>query len=335
MERGVEIRKAQDVCYELLKNVDEICNRFNLSYWIDGGTLLGAERHGGFIPWDDDIDLCLPYSHYLILLEKIENELTDESKFLYFKNTRFKYWCEQYGDMLYLIDGVFPIKIDIIPVKFLPNDIDYLKIDDSLCQIAQIYLLGKAKNEGAILEQHQKYLPDKSSNLLKKKDEFMDVYFQHVLTSEKFIGNDDVKLTYIFNDALVQKKRDFFSYDDIFPIRKIHFEDKEFSCPNKVKNYLTILYGESFMELPPIDKRYTHLQKLYIRKISKGRVKLFLEELYLIGFKNRGLKNRGNNYYRTYLKLVNFVKVIIKKLLTLRWNELRAIVRFARAQMRF
>lgn len=57
---GSLLRKAQLRMLEMLKFIDQVCKDNNLTYWIDSGTLLGAARHGGFIPWDDDVDIAMP-----------------------------------------------------------------------------------------------------------------------------------------------------------------------------------------------------------------------------------------------------------------------------------
>ena len=54
----------QIASFKLLKEIDRICKEEDLTYWLDFGTLLGAVRHGGFIPWDDDIDLSMPRKDY-------------------------------------------------------------------------------------------------------------------------------------------------------------------------------------------------------------------------------------------------------------------------------
>ena len=54
-----ELRSCQLKQLEILKIFDRICRKHNLRYWIDGGTLLGAVRHKGFIPWDDDLDVAM------------------------------------------------------------------------------------------------------------------------------------------------------------------------------------------------------------------------------------------------------------------------------------
>lgn len=57
---GSTLRRAQLRMAEMLVFLDQICTQYNLRYWLDSGTLLGAMRHGGFIPWDDDTDVCMP-----------------------------------------------------------------------------------------------------------------------------------------------------------------------------------------------------------------------------------------------------------------------------------
>lgn len=59
-----ELRSCQLKQLEILKIFDRICRKHNLRYWIDGGTLLGAVRHKGFIPWDDDLDVAMPSEDY-------------------------------------------------------------------------------------------------------------------------------------------------------------------------------------------------------------------------------------------------------------------------------
>ena len=75
------LRQVQLIQLEILKDFVKVCNKYNLQYFLDGGTLLGAVRHKGFIPWDDDLDLAMPREDYDTLIE-IAPEIFDEPYFL-------------------------------------------------------------------------------------------------------------------------------------------------------------------------------------------------------------------------------------------------------------
>ena len=70
---GSELRKAQYRMLEVLKYLDKICTENHLNYWLDGGTLLGAKRHDGFIPWDDDTDVVMPREDLIKLRKYLKN----------------------------------------------------------------------------------------------------------------------------------------------------------------------------------------------------------------------------------------------------------------------
>ena len=73
--RGLD-RTIQLISLEILKDVDRVCRKHNIRYWLDYGTLLGAMRHDGFIPWDDDIDISMTWDDFLRFKEVAASELT-------------------------------------------------------------------------------------------------------------------------------------------------------------------------------------------------------------------------------------------------------------------
>lgn len=87
---GEELRRVQLIQLELLKEFDRVCRKYNIKYNINFGTLIGAMRHGGFIPWDDDIDITMYYEDCDKLSEIMEKEL-DHEKYFYRCQTTEKY----------------------------------------------------------------------------------------------------------------------------------------------------------------------------------------------------------------------------------------------------
>ena len=72
------LKEAQELMTTILKDIDSICRKNNINYWIESGTLLGAVRHKGFIPWDDDIDIGMLREDYNKFLEIANKDLKDD-----------------------------------------------------------------------------------------------------------------------------------------------------------------------------------------------------------------------------------------------------------------
>ena len=71
---GSLLRRQQMRMLEILLEVDKICKRHNIPYWLSSGTLIGAMRHDGFIPWDDDLDIEMMRTDYLRLMKVLPSE---------------------------------------------------------------------------------------------------------------------------------------------------------------------------------------------------------------------------------------------------------------------
>ena len=74
----IELQQAKKIMISILEEIDIICKKNNINYWIESGTLLGAVRHGGFIPWDDDIDIGMLRDDYNKFLKVCEKDLSND-----------------------------------------------------------------------------------------------------------------------------------------------------------------------------------------------------------------------------------------------------------------
>lgn len=125
------LRRLQLTILDILKDIDSICKENNIEYYIAYGTALGAVRHGGFIPWDDDIDICMTREAYDRFLEVMPNAMPEKYDLLDIKNTNKYSMCfakvskkgtkfkEKVGTAEGYEQGIF---VDVFPLDYAPDD---------------------------------------------------------------------------------------------------------------------------------------------------------------------------------------------------------------------
>lgn len=241
------LRNTQLLNLELLRFIDNVCNKYDIDYWITGGTLLGAVRHGGFIPWDDDVDITFMRKDYERFIEIIPKEI---EKYDYFRQecglTLLRENHENYfkdfndvfdfeGDSeVFTFEKVLFLQIawlkPFIKIDCFPED--YVR-DDKLDYFTKKYLITKYQFNDEI-------------KLGKKNfDEELDV-------KSKKIGFTDEKTSY-FNDSLDTINIYPLSLrktDEVFPLSSIKFENYSVKCPKNNDYYLKRLFGNNYMQLP-------------------------------------------------------------------------------------
>ena len=79
-EKSFDLTKVHEVNLKLLKEIDRICRKYKIKYALDSGTLLGAVRHGGFIPWDDDVDVMFTRKNYEMFAKVVRRELPEDTR---------------------------------------------------------------------------------------------------------------------------------------------------------------------------------------------------------------------------------------------------------------
>ena len=249
---GSDLRKAQLRMLTLLRFLDKICKEYNLEYWLDSGTLLGAARHGGFIPWDDDIDVCMMKkdAEHLknIMGDKIWQEhivlQTHETDPNYFhpswitlRDIKSEYITDNYYHNIIKYKG---LQIDIFIIEEnIPANL--LKLSSKLFNFMVIApLMGRHR-----LTCLRPIVPINYSILNRFVFPILKKIHKKSDTVSSGLGADFLK---------IQKK------DDIFPLRKIFIEGYEFSCPSNYDAYLTQLYKKygSWTTIPSLNKIRTH-----------------------------------------------------------------------------
>lgn len=271
MKQVIDIRDAQLEMLELLKEVARICNKHNIEYWLESGTLLGAYRHGGFIPWDDDIDIAMEREEYDKFLKVVEDELED-SMFLekpYENRVPFAKIRKRNTLLLEHYDATYHqgIGLDIFPMdKCNTNNIKYNLIDKKYYWLDRIGFI-------RAIEIKKPYFSMKNIAKLGVKIITLPVWF---ITHDFVMKRVRKNVHKLIERCKTNPKEmlamgvDVFyfnskhKYENIFPLTEIEFEGEKFSAPKNIPAYLTNLYGNTYMELPPVEKREVHNQKIFV-----------------------------------------------------------------------
>lgn len=267
MEELTELRKAQLVMLRLLKEIDHLCERNGIRYFLISGSLLGAVRHKGFIPWDDDLDIAMMREDYDKFIEVCKTQLP-ENLFLQTRKTD-KYYkvyhvpCKIRDTSSLLIEegqekskACQGIYIDIFPFDKHSCEDNRVKSDLKLWNkfiFLQRYTKKQAKNRihGFIL------WGVKQAAILCLQGYFAIAKKRIAYNEEHY--KEDFKITPGFD--LFWSLTNVFDKEDVFPLVKLGFEDGEFPVPRDYHKVLSMIYG-NYMELPPVEKRMAHAIKL-------------------------------------------------------------------------
>lgn len=250
------LRQAQRVMLRLLQYTDKVCSMLEIQYWLDAGTLLGAKRHGGFIPWDDDLDIMMSYEDYCIFIEKA-GELFPESIFFQTSKTDPLHeisWAKLRDRKSYMDDpgGPYPyhqgIPIDIFPC--------YKQTKRQFKWRNFVSLLAPFNNPP--LKTSKRF--SIKHNIYNSVFGFIQRFFLFLCLLPgfkkgfvSFVSKGAYGLTYNPERPWFQ----FFTLDMVYPLSKIQFEGFEFFAPHNVEAYLEHYYGD-WQALPPESKRVSH-----------------------------------------------------------------------------
>ena len=140
-----DVRKIQLMVLKLMLEFERICKKHNLTYYLAGGTILGAVRHGGFIPWDDDMDITMPRPDYDKFLKIAQKELSPEFKLdkdcVPFCHNRIEYKDSRF-DTAWRNGGIF---LDILALDGSPDDEKERRKHEAKTKWWRFWMLEKAR----------------------------------------------------------------------------------------------------------------------------------------------------------------------------------------------
>lgn len=271
MEKYLELRDIQLHLANMLSDVVDYLDKHEIRYYLIGGTLLGAVRHKGFIPWDDDIDLGIPRPDYDRFLELIKEEpiapyykvisdkdgnLSNPYAEVIDLRTRVEKDSEQYIREDCIILNLF---IDIIPQDGWPSD------DKAAAKLA------KRMKRDRYLIQNARAKLGKGTSLKRIILKTPIILLMRIVGYKYVIAKmNKIARRFKYDEAEYVGALTFGLYgpgerclrEDIIQMEKVEFEGRIYNAPGGWDKYLTQIYGD-YMAVPPEGKRISHKIKAW------------------------------------------------------------------------
>ncbi|NCB92999.1 MAG: LicD family protein [Clostridia bacterium] len=264
------LKKLQKIELEMLHDFVDICEKHHLQYFGIGGTAIGALRHQGFIPWDDDIDLAFVRSDYERFCKIVEKDYSNKYYILRYESNKayplFTARMCKKGTVfqehaMKNVDCPFGIFLDLYAYDNVPDDRREMKKQAAaawvysklliLCSIEQpnlVQLFGwkkKAALAACKVAHHMIKLLHISTD---------GIVYRCKKCCTRYNKQDTKRLAYLTEakpyGSMIKKK-------DLFPLIQMPFEDLKLNFPNHMHEMMTAYYGD-YMQLPPEEKRYNH-----------------------------------------------------------------------------
>lgn len=249
---GSDLRKLQLRLLDMLKYIDSVCRKNNIHYWISSGTALGAVRHGGFIPWDDDADIELLKPDYKRLIEALKRDnhprykLQEASTDVEYtgivaklRDSQSKVAEEIPGEKHLTYQGVF---VDLFCIE--PSISPKLNTLSHWMQLVFLYHASRIKH---------KFL---RRSILRLNRFWLTKLIFPIMSSLGRLGEKE-RLRHVIGSGFPAKR----SASDVKEIVYVDFEDTKLPVPHNYDSYLSGLFG-NYMKIPSPDNIHIHLKKI-------------------------------------------------------------------------
>ena len=249
---GSMLRRQQLRMLDILLYVDKVCKEHNIRYWLSSGTLLGAVRHGGFIPWDDDLDIEMLREDYEKFLKvfpdnkdfALQTIYTDPNYFKGFAKVRdlHSQISEFELDRNYKYRGLF---IDVFCIERLPR------------WVCRLY--------GGAFEVVARMLRDRERTKLSMAlvKCLQKLILWSIPVARPIFRLFTKELHHSYGSGFLKERHS----EDILPLCSVEFEGIAFPAPHNYDNYLKLIYGD-YMRLPELSDIEAHVSKCEIEELS-------------------------------------------------------------------
>lgn len=270
LNKAFNLREKQEANLSSLLEIDKICRENNWTYFLAYGTLLGAIRHHGFIPWDDDVDIFMPRQDYDKLVEFMGDDIRDGFKLCTRENTEnYPYYIPRFSNMQYrfvttLNGPQFDIGafVDVYPLDNYCNDKQSgMRLEKKLSLLNSLYAVYL---NGAIGKSAAKKCVSRVGHFLlrslARKDFAAKINKRMRHTLSKYTSDSDKYVGVPCWGAGIQYDKELFS-----ETMEVAFEGHKLYVPKRYDEILTLVYND-YMSLPDVDARNTsHHYEMYVR----------------------------------------------------------------------
>lgn len=261
MERKLISRdECKNIQVYLLEFLDIVCREYGLKYYLAYGTLLGAVRHKGFIPWDDDIDVFLMREDYEKLISLFQTKLLDDKRvFLLDGRVRGYYYpfakLVDKSTVAKMEDNLTShgIWIDIFPMDVVPEEEKKCERFLKTCTLLRATILSMTTDFHS-QKLGKKYIPKKVLSVIASligKEKIYNAYINYI---RKYEGKEEKYVACLSSPYIKKEKVEKRLLEEQ---QSFEFEGRTFTGPKNWDLYLKRLYG-NYMELPPEKKRRIH-----------------------------------------------------------------------------
>ena len=280
------IRKLE---LEILREVDKICKKYNIKYFLVGGSLLGAVRHNGFIPWDDDLDIGMLRSDYEKFRKVCSNELPAQYSYQSYKNEKNSHYIfdkirvkntifsTKFSSKFEIENGVF---LDILVYDKTSNIEIIQKIHIALIKVWKRAINVKWVNYP---RKNLHYRLTKFLLPIMRKIPFSWFHFIFEKILKVF---NNANTDYLIDGVGMNLKKGAFPKKWFDVIEEIQFEDIKVPIPQNYHEYLVHWYGSSYMEIPVISQRLSGHE---IYQLDLGH---YVEMECLDGIENESIRSK-------------------------------------------
>ena len=267
-----DVKALQSVLIGIMDDVDAVCKKHGLVYFLAGGSALGAVRHGGFIPWDDDMDIIMPRKDYDKFISLIGEEYPER---YFVQCVSFKTGYDLHSAKVRKKDTVYTelfesekdktgVFIDVYPAEDTYDSVFRRKLHGYKIEALMLITscIKMKRNSSLILP----YLTEKEHiRAVKRKVRlgrlfsFLSLKTWLALTEKSLTKPNNPNSEYItVPSGIGHYFKETYRRADFFPPKEADFDGRRFSIMNKPEEYLKRRYGEDYMTPPCEKNRYEH-----------------------------------------------------------------------------